>query len=128
MDKNDVIEVARIICSKSGCVHPCPSVGCRDGCSATPDELMNEYGEAATAIVSRPSPSTPSEGVIDEEGAAKRVYEAMLWAVRQYGHGSPPPWVERGNSHAQTEARCAARDIAALARLSPLPLVEEGAP
>jgi hypothetical protein len=58
--------------------------------------------------VARTEPSTV-EGLVED--AAKTVYASMQWAARKAEKGTPPDWVERGNSLAQSEARGAARAI-----------------
>jgi hypothetical protein len=45
--------------------------------------------------VARTEPSTV-EGLVED--AAKTVYASMQWAARKAEKGTPPDWVERGNS------------------------------
>lgn len=77
--------------------------------------------EPLTAFLSLPAgghnlyahpPSAPA-GVEDDarEFVAKVVYSAMKWAAERAEKGTPPEWVERGNSLAQGEARRVARNI-----------------
>lgn len=57
--------------------------------------------------------ASPPAGVKDDarEFVAKVVYSAMKWAAERAEKGTPPEWVERGNSLAQSEARRVARNI-----------------
>jgi len=51
---------------------------------------------------------------IMRETVAKHIYEAMAWACANNTGDLAPPWVENGNSYAQTEARISADRILAV--------------
>ena len=59
-----------------------------------------------------PTDTPPEAAALDLEQDAKVVYDAMRWAADRSEGGFAPAWVERGNSHAQEEARRVAHKLA----------------
>lgn len=74
--------------------------------------VMNNTAASIIERLAAHPPSAPA-GVKDDarEFVAKVVYSAMKWAAERAEKGTPPEWVERGNSLAQSEARRVARNI-----------------